>query len=395
MRRLTLPEHKVRAFTPIARPIANALAATGAVKVSADLDGRTVLTASSQVGVLRCGDLELRITPKIGIHRLLWLLGHARDPDGWHDDEIVDLTTADDLVTAVAVAFHAATRRALAHGILQGYRTVEEALPLLRGRLREGDQLRRHLGLAVPLEVRYDDYTVDIPENRILLTAARRLLRIPALPSATHAGLRKVLTTLADVTPLVAGDKPPDTTQTRLTRLYQPALLLARIVLAGRSIDQPPGSTSASGFLFDLNKAFEDWLTATLRRALEPHRGQLRDQYRSHLDTEHRISIRPDLVWERQARPMAVVDAKYKRVHDATRPHADLYQMLAYCTALGLPEGHLVYASGDASGMHIVRDVGTRIHIWVLDLSQPTTAILEQVGAISDAVAGTRAGPWS
>lgn len=77
--------------------------------------------------------------------------------------------------------------------MLQGYRTVEEALPLLRGRLREADQLRQRL--AVPLEVRYDDYTVDIPENRILLTAARRLLRVPGLPLATHAGLRQLLTT--------------------------------------------------------------------------------------------------------------------------------------------------------------------------------------------------------
>jgi 5-methylcytosine-specific restriction enzyme subunit McrC len=387
VRRLTLPEHRARAFGPIARPLADALTATGAVKVSADLEGRTVLKASSYVGVLRCGEVELRVTPKIGIHRLLWLLGHVQDPSGWRDDDIVDLTTVDDLVTAVAVSFHAATRRTLTHGVLQGYRTVEEALPLLRGRLREADQLRRRLGLAVPLEVRYDDYTVDIPENRILLTAARRLLRVPGLPLATRAGLRQLLTTLADVTPLTAGDKPPDIPSTRLTRHYQPALRLARIVLAGRSIDQPPGSTAASGFLFDLNKAFEDWLTVTLRRSLEPHGGRLRDQYPSHLDTTRQLRIRPDLVWERHARPTAVLDAKYKRVEDDDRPHADLYQMLAYCTALGVAEGHLVYASGNAPSSHTVREAGTRLRTWVLDLSQPTEDILEQVSRIADAVA--------
>lgn len=389
MRRLTLPEHQARAFSPIARPIADGLTATGAVKVSADLDGRTVLKASSYVGVLRCDEIELRVTPKIGIHRLLWLLGHAQDPNGWRDDDIVDLTTVDDLVTAVAMSFHAATRRALTHGVLQGYRTVEEALPLLRGRLREADQLRQRLGLAVPLEVRYDDYTVDIPENRILLTAARRLLRVPGLPLATHAGLRQLLTTLADVTPLVAGDTPPDTPPTRLTRHYQPALRLARIVLAGRSIDQPPGSTAASGFLFDLNKAFEDWLTITLRRALEPYGGRLRDQYPSHLDTLRQLRIRPDLVWERHAQPAAVLDAKYKRVKDDDRPHADLYQMLAYCTALGVAEGHLVYASGEAPSSHTVRKAGTKLHTWVLDLSQPTALILKQVSSIANAVATT------
>lgn len=103
MRRLTLPEHQARAFSPIARPIADGLTATGALKVSADLDGRTVLKASSYVGVLQCGEVELRVSPKIGIHRLLWLLGHAQDPNGWRDDDIVDLATVNDLVTAVAV----------------------------------------------------------------------------------------------------------------------------------------------------------------------------------------------------------------------------------------------------------------------------------------------------
>jgi 5-methylcytosine-specific restriction enzyme subunit McrC len=391
VRRLTLPEHQARAFSPIARTTADALTATRAVRVSADLDGRTVLETSSHVGVLRCGEVELRVTPKIGISRLLWLLGHAQDPSGWRDDDIVDLVTVDDLVTAVAVSFHAATRRAFTHGVLQGYRTVEEALPLLRGRLREADQLRSRFGLAVPLEVRYDDYTVDIPENRVLLTAARRLLRLPRLPLATHAGLRQLLATLADVTPLVAGNTLPDTPPTRLTRHYQPALRLARIVLAGRSIDQPPGSSAASGFLFNLNNVFQDWLTITLRRALEPHGGRLRDKYTGHLDTMRQLRIRPDLVWERHARPVAVLDAKYKLVRDADRPHADLYQMLAYCTALGVPDGHLVYASGNAPSSHTVRGAGTRIHTWVLDLSEPTAHILEQVNRVADAVAAATA----
>jgi 5-methylcytosine-specific restriction enzyme subunit McrC len=386
VRRLTLSEYQVRAFSPVARPVATALRATGAVKVSADLDGRTVLTASSFVGVLRCGDIELRVTPKISIQRLLWLLGHARDPEGWRDEDIVDLATVDDLVTAVAVSFHAATRRAFRQGVLQGYRTVEEALPLLRGRLREADQLRCRLGLAVPLEVRYDDYTVDIPENRILYAAARRLVRVPGLPPATQAGLRQTLTMLADVTPLVPGEKPPATTATRLTQRYQPAVNLARIVLAGRSIDQPPGPTSASGFLFDLNTAFEDWLTVTLRRALAPYGGRLRDQHPRYLDLGRRVRIIPDLVWEHGATPKAVLDAKYKRVLEATQPHADLYQMLAYCTAMGLPEGHLIYASGQAHGVHTVRQAGTRLRTWALDLGQSTEAILSQVDTIAFAI---------
>lgn len=288
------------------------------------------------------------------------------------------------------LSFLAAARRAFAAGVLQGYRTTEEAQPMLRGRLREGDQLRSRLGIAVPLEVRYDDYTVDIPENRLLLAAALRLLRIPGLPNATQSGIRRVLTMLADVTPLVAGEAPPATTDTRLTRRYQSALRLARLAMAGRSLDQPPGSKLASGFMFDLSTVFENWLTVVLRRALAPYGGRLAAQFRTHLDEDGRIPIRPDLVWECQGRPVTVVDAKYKRTTPDERSNADIYQMLAYCTALGLPAGHLVYASGEPSRHYIVRGAGIRIQTWALDLSQPIGDVLNQVDRLATAVASDR-----
>ena len=50
---------------------------------------------------------------------------------------------------------------------------------------------------------RYDDYTVDIPENQLLLAAALRLLRVPALPGPTHTGLRRQVALLPDVSLLV------------------------------------------------------------------------------------------------------------------------------------------------------------------------------------------------
>ena len=67
-------------------------------------------------------------------------------------------------------------------GLLQGYRTEEGSQLVMRGRLRESEQLRRRAGMAVPLELRYDEYDVDIAENRILRAAAERLLRVGRVP---------------------------------------------------------------------------------------------------------------------------------------------------------------------------------------------------------------------
>ncbi|MGH2658449.1 MAG: McrC family protein, partial [Actinomycetota bacterium] len=86
-----MPEYTTRAYEPLPTADAIALARTGAVRVATDLAGRTTLTSGSSVGVVRVGEVELRVKPKLGIRRLLWLLGYASDPRGWHDDQAVDL----------------------------------------------------------------------------------------------------------------------------------------------------------------------------------------------------------------------------------------------------------------------------------------------------------------
>jgi 5-methylcytosine-specific restriction enzyme subunit McrC len=82
--------------------------------------------------------------------------------------------------------------------------------------------------------------------------------------------------------------------------------------------------------------------------------------------------------------PSAVADAKYKAGKRGDYPEADLYQMLAYCTALGLGEGHLVYAKGAAAhAAHRVRHAGIVIHQHALDLDQQPAGLLADIAAVS------------
>ena len=130
---------------------------------------------------------------------------------------------------------------------------------------------------------------------------------------------------------------------TRLNEHYRPALRLARLVLANLTLQDAVGETQASSFMLDMNELFERFVTERLRRAL---RGRLdvRDQYRSTLDVESRLKIRPDLVFSSQGSPRFVADIKYKLTDEAAAGrHPDYYQLLAYTTALDLPEGVLIY----------------------------------------------------
>jgi 5-methylcytosine-specific restriction enzyme subunit McrC len=61
------------------------------------------------------------------------------------------------------------------------------------------------------------------------------------------------------------------------------------------------------------------------------------------------LVIEPDLVWTRHGRSVAVADAKYfKERAKLAGDREGIFQMLAYCVAEGVKEGHLIYAAGHA-----------------------------------------------
>ncbi|MCZ4100807.1 McrC family protein [Streptomyces sp. H39-C1] len=331
--------------------------------------------------------ITLRITPKLPIARLFFLLGYALNPKGWQQDA-VDVAEHADLLPALAHTYERQLERALRQGTLQGYRTTEETSLLVRGRIREADQIRRHYGLALPVEVSFDEYTVDIPENQLLRAATERLLRLPAIPTLTRRRLLSHRARLADAAALVRGHVMPDWRPSRLNSRYHPALHLAGIILRDSSVEHIVGDLRVNGFLFDMNKLFEDFVCVALREDLHGRGGRTELQGRGiHLDEADTVRIRPDFVWyDASGHARAVVDAKYKAEQPEGFPDADLYQLLAYCTALHLPAGHLIYAKGNPHTSHRIRNAGIRIHQHALDLDQPPKGLLGDISSIANAL---------
>ena len=121
--------------------------------------------------------LEVRPKGRLGLNRLLFLLGYAGD-QGFRDDSVAAVEQAD-LWSALAESLAQLADRALSRGVLQGYLMVEESLRTVKGRIRMSDQISRRPGMLVPLEVSYDEFTEDIAENRILRAALERMSQVP------------------------------------------------------------------------------------------------------------------------------------------------------------------------------------------------------------------------
>ncbi|MGK4907228.1 McrC family protein [Streptomyces sp. PHES57] len=358
---VTLREHGPAVSVPLDLATGRALIASGILQSAApdpDREGHWLLRAGSKVGAVRTpGGAVVRILPKTSVRRLFFLLGFSLDPArAWRDSRegTIEVGTYDDVVPALAHALERQTDRALRQGVLQGYREVEESALVVRGRLREAEQIRRHFGRTPPAEIAYDAYTADIAENRILRAAAERMLRLPGVPGTVRRRLAHHRVRLAGAAPLVRGQEPPRWQPSRLNSRYQPALRLAEAVLRGSSPEHRPAGAdplAVDGFLLDMDKLFEDFITVALREAVREHglTARLQDPHR--LDTAGLVRMRPDLVVRSSdgRTPLAVVDAKYKTAKSGGFPNADLYQALAYATVLGLREAHLVYAAKDRS----------------------------------------------
>jgi 5-methylcytosine-specific restriction enzyme subunit McrC len=371
-------------------PVAGAaLARAQIIQATPSLEpNRWTVAALSKVGVARIGSTEIRVRPKLPIGRLFFLLGFAINPSYWRSEDIL-VAEAPDLVSAVAEAFWRQADRAVSHGLIQGYRVVEDASTVLRGRLREADQMRLHFGLAIPLEIRFDEYTVDVAENQLLKGAAQALLRLPGIGPSARTRLVRLAVLLADVSAPVRGHPLPIWRPSRLNTRYHTALGLAELILSGTSVDQWHGQHSISGFMVDMARVFEDFLGASLGAALAASGGAVRTQDRTHhLDIDDHIPLRPDLVWYPQPELVgAVVDAKYKAEKPSGFPNADVYQMLAYCTVLGLRTGHLVYAKGyEPEQRHVVRNAGVEVLQHALDLDQAPGPLLAQVGELGQRI---------
>lgn len=357
--------------------------------------GRWNLTPGADVGIVVLGNTTITIGPKIGIDRLMFLIAYVLDPVRW-SDQLASISEADNPLDALVPGFVAALVTALGSGVLHGYRTVDDASTVVRGRIRFGDQLRRRFTIQAPIEVSYDEFTDDIDENRILRAALYRLRRLPIRSTKLRRELHHFERALGAVSVVDYHPRQvPHVTWTRLNARYRVAVALARLVIRHSSIERHPGAVHSSAFLVNMNDLFEDFVVTALREHLSVDRRTLvqgMQGRRLHLDEAERVRVEPDLSWWTGDRCEFVGDCKYKRVNVAGIKHADLYQLLAYTTATGLDQGLLIYAHGEAEPReHLVLLAGKRLRVTAVNLSGAPDEILEEVARIGDLVTTMRA----
>ena len=355
----------------------------------------------SHVGVFRCGDLNIAISPRFPIDRVMFLVGYSLGPGDWASSPL-PLAPGDDILEAIVPAFVRLTQDAISRGLLQAYRSADESASMVRGRIRMADQLRNRYGLTVPVEVAYDEFTEDIEENRLLKAAIGHLWRMPIGSAEVRrelGALRPAFSTVSSIA--YQRDMVPEVGYTRLNLRYRPAVELARLIIGSSPVDLAPGDKTGASFLVDMDQVFEGFLRVALRQALGLSESDWPTnspfQRALHLEEERQVRVDPGLSWWRGRRCLFVGEARYSRagrgIHRQSGVQDDIYRMLAYCTAAGLPSGLLVYPDDVAEpAVHRIRNSDKAIEVATLDLDGTPREILTSIEVLAERVQAHREG---
>ena len=262
----------------------------------------------------------------------------------------------------------------------------------MRGRIRFDEQLRRRFGIPLPVEVQYDEFTDDVLPNRLVKAAAYRLGLTHLRSARARQGLGSLAAMLEEVSSV---DFPPSNVPSvrydRLNEHYRGVVELSRLILRHGAFQPHRGAVRASGFLMDMNVVFQEFVTEALRDTLKASPAVFGEKSIPSLDYKGRIHLRPDLTWWDGRSCVFVGDAKYKKITHTSIPNADLYQLLAYTTALDLPGGLLIYAKGeDEPREYRVRHGGKRLEVAALDLEGTLGEVLSRVKDLSEQVMALR-----
>jgi len=347
--------------------------------------GRWRITDVLKVGVAVVSGCELHVVPKTPLDNIVLMasLGGVQLRLGADD---VGHGRENSIPTAIARALLIAVDQATRRGLLKGYRSVRESASVVRGRWDIPRQLAKRPGIPLPVEIEFDDFTEDIDENRIVLTALRVLARLDGIADVLGSAFTATQLLFSDVESLPRGMPLPDVRPNRLNQHYTVPLRLARLILEAVSWTHRDGATVGGTFLVDMALVFEGYIANRLRANLAEIGLDVTAQDRGRwFDLDRSVTLRPDIVISRDSAPVTVADTKYKVLGsgNGAMPNGDVYQAVAYALALDVPTAHLIYVSGDVVARVLkIPSAGIDVHVHALPLEGDARALEHGVSAL-------------
>ena len=377
---IELDEYEEKLLPRVSKEVADAINQTGFITVEATFGEESIFRADSKIGIIRVGEIHIKVMPKFPVNNLFYLLGLH---DGIkYDSDTVNIAESRDITDLIFESFLRNVTASTSRGLLTGYRRVEETSKVLHGRILMGDQLKKRFGHMYPVEVAFDEFTENIPENIELNMAINKALKFGNLTIGQHRDFRHLSRKFSEIDTANSGLR---WTKNRHNIHYWNSLVLAELINSGKGFYEELGGVAVSGFTVDMYRVFERFLLRELKQRIEKHGGLVETKY-LHLDEENRQRAQIDIMWRKDGKIKFIADAKYK--DPASNWESALYQVNTYATAFELDSIHLIYALPVDENPLRLKGNGTLVYRHGIDLSLSIKEIRKEIDELSDLFVG-------
>jgi len=298
------------------------------------------IESNSYVGVVKLNNFQIIISPKITNFNLAKMIAFAYDLESIEIlNELNELATDKaNISDIISLIFLKETENIFYQGLRKRYQEKEEDIASCRGKINF-NKLAKNSSSSVTLPCRYQELTVDIEENQIILAALRLLLA-----NTNNRKLKKKLNILFSKIKIEVSLRPLSyqlltkglNNSDRLNNNYKNLFRLVELLLRKEDFNLlGEQDNDFPGFLLDMNLLFERFLKKYFKSKLSPGvkveaQKSLKNKFRS---DKLSYNLIPDYQFFEEGKLVRIADAKYKNYEQKKVSVSDLYQLTAYALA--------------------------------------------------------------
>ncbi len=315
--------------------------------------GRQFIKAKNLVGIVETNDgVCIEILPKIYLNYsndtventkklFLKMLSHLKDSafvslQQAHIKEKKDFPILEVFIRS----FIQETELLLSSGLKGSYISKEESASYMKGKVLTPENIRINSTKKNKFYCRFDEFSQNNPQNRLIKTTLLKLKRISKSYISTSL-LVKLLSYMdgIDASSNIHNDLLRSQQNKGLFSGYNNILKWAETFLLNNSFTNFRGTTLNVAVLFPMEKIFEDYVTFLFSKYAEGFK--IRAQDKSYFLVEKhfnsgKFQLRPDLFLKKEAVKQIIIDTKWKLIDELAPSKnykitsADMYQLFAY-----------------------------------------------------------------